>query len=71
MKIVYLSNYFNHHQKFLSDELFKLTDGNYLFVETAFLPQEKINLGYRKYAETYIRNYCCPVNQWKPEIVTP
>ena len=57
MKIVYLSNYFNHHQKFLSDELLKLTDGNYLFVETESLPQEKINLGYRKYAETYFYHY--------------
>lgn len=34
MKIVYLSNIFHHLQKPLSDELYKITNGEYLFVES-------------------------------------
>lgn len=39
MKLVYLSNIFHHLQSPLSDELFKLTDGSYAFVETGAMQQ--------------------------------
>ena len=34
MTIAYFSNFMNHHQKCLSDELFRLSAGNFVFVET-------------------------------------
>ena len=34
MTIVFFSNFINHHQKPVADELYKLTNGNYTFVET-------------------------------------
>lgn len=46
MKIVYVSNYFNHHQKPLSDALFHLTDGEYTFISTAPMREERRKLGY-------------------------
>ena len=46
MKIVFVSNYFNHHQKALSDELFRLTDGNYTFISTTLMREERRQLGY-------------------------
>lgn len=45
-KIVFLSNYFNHHQKYLSDALFKLTNGNYCFIETMPFPEKRLKLGW-------------------------
>lgn len=33
MKIVFFSNFINHHQKPVADELYRLTGGNYVFVE--------------------------------------
>lgn len=57
MKIVYLSNYFNHHQKFLSDALYEATSHNYLFVETKELPTDKKKLGYTEYHEPYVVKY--------------
>ena len=46
MKIVFISNYFNHHQKHISDALFRLTDGNYYFISISKISEERIKLGY-------------------------
>lgn len=46
MKIAFVSNYFNHHQKPLSDALFHLTDGEYTFISTAQMSEERRKLGY-------------------------
>lgn len=55
MKVVYLSNFFNHHQKSLADNLYKLLgDGNYYFVETQEMAEEQKRLGYIQYNEPYI-----------------
>lgn len=44
-KLVFISNYFNHHQKSLSDEFaFLFTD--FHFIETEKMPQERKNLGW-------------------------
>ena len=57
MKIVYLSNFFNHHQKPLSDQLYELTNGNYYFIETGELPNEQRLLGYQKMTDSYVLKY--------------
>lgn len=55
MKIVFISNYLNHHQKPLSDELYRLTGGNYWFVATAPMQEERKKLGYKELEEPYLR----------------
>ena len=57
MIIVYLSNFFNHHQKPVADAFYKMTDGNYWFVETANMSEEQKLLGYHKYEVPYTINY--------------
>lgn len=58
MKIVYLSNFFNHHQKYLADELYSiLGENNYYFIETVELPQEKRILGYEELTAPYLYKY--------------
>lgn len=45
MKIIFLSNYYNHHQAFLSNEINnQCTD--YLFIETDKMSEERKKLGY-------------------------
>lgn len=46
MKIVFVSNFFNHHEKFLCDELYKLTDGNFRFIQTEPMTIERKKLGW-------------------------
>ncbi len=47
MKVAFLTNYYNHHQKFLADEMYKLFgDGNYYFVETIDVPEFRRKMGY-------------------------
>lgn len=57
MKIAFVSNLFNHHQKFLSDALFEMTDCQYRFVATMAQTDELKNLGYQQYSSVpYIIN---------------
>ena len=46
MKIVFVSNYYNHHQSTLSEALHQQTGGNYRFVATSEMRQERRDLGY-------------------------
>jgi len=47
MKIVFLSNFINHHQVGLCDALYGLCgEGNFYFVQEEPLPPERVDLGY-------------------------
>ena len=56
MKFVFVSNYFNHHQKMLSDNLFQLCNGDFTFINTERITEEKIKLGYQLFDDEYIFN---------------
>ncbi|MBR0443869.1 MAG: glycosyltransferase family 4 protein [Clostridia bacterium] len=45
-QVVFLSIYFNHHQKPLSDALYRLTGGSFRFVETQLMGEFRRKLGY-------------------------
>lgn len=46
MKIVFFSNFLNHHQVFLSDELYRFTKGQYYFVALEPMPESFVKNGY-------------------------
>lgn len=46
MTVVFLSNYFNHHQKAFSDAVYEKVGGRYTFIETSAMPQERKNMGW-------------------------
>jgi len=46
MKIIFISNFFNHHQKEVADELYRLTDGGYRFFSTGKMPKDRKALGW-------------------------
>lgn len=57
MQIVYLSNYFNHHQKQLADSLFKMLGNDYRFVSTGDIPEFRKSLGYQEISTPYVIRY--------------
>ncbi|MCQ2530242.1 MAG: glycosyltransferase family 4 protein [Lachnospiraceae bacterium] len=64
MKIVLLSNYFNHHQKSISDEFYKY-DSSFRFVQTAEMSEERKKLGY---LSNYLDNYIICYQNNKKEV---
>lgn len=53
--VVFISNYFNHHQKPFSDKMYELIGDNYSFVETVEMPEYRKSLGYNhKNEEPYL-----------------
>lgn len=62
MQLVFVSNYFNHHQQPVSDRLYELckaAGGSYTFVQTEPMEEERIRMGWGEILKTtpYIRNY--------------
>lgn len=66
MKIVYLSNIFHHLQKPLSEELYKLTDGQYVFVETGAMTS---GMAYKGEKAPYVLPYT-PENKAEIQKIT-
>jgi len=54
MKIVYLSNFINHHQVGIADSLYKKTGGEYRFVCSEPVPETMIRNGYPLFDRPYI-----------------
>ena len=46
MKVVFISNYFNHHQSPFSCAMDELTNGNYTFIETEPMEEERKTMGW-------------------------
>lgn len=46
MKIVFLSNYYNHHQSALSEAFCRVTNGNYFFIQTQPMDAERRKMGW-------------------------
>lgn len=46
MQIVFVSNFYNHHEKFFCDEISKLSDVDFHFIQTMQMDEERINLGW-------------------------
>ncbi len=59
MKIVFASNYYNHHQSSFSEAMYSLIGDGYAFIETMPIEQERINMGWRmgEYSPFVIRSY--------------
>ena len=57
IKIIFLCNFFNHHQSALSDALWEQTGGNYFFIETEEMSEERKQLGYHVEQKPYVLRY--------------
>lgn len=52
MTVSFFSNFLNHHQKPVSDELFNLLGNNYTFIATSAMPDSFKKAGYPDYSKT-------------------
>lgn len=57
MKVVFVSNCFNHHQSALSDALWRETGGGFCFVQTESLTLEQQLLGYPRLEREYVLHW--------------
>lgn len=57
MKILFISNFFSHLQKPVSEEFYDKTGGNYKFIETAQLTEERKALGFDSTKPAYVIQY--------------
>ena len=59
MKIAFVSNFYNHHQKPVADELYSIVGSDYHFIETEKISEERFNMGWgRDEKPTYVlQNY--------------
>ena len=70
MKLAFLTNYFNHHQKPLADEFFRLLgEGNYFFIESSTIPEFRKKLGYQEMTAPYVLKYCDETESKVKEII--
>lgn len=68
MRVVFVSNYYNHHQKPFCDEMYRLLGDEFYFIETREMSEERRRLGYtsgdklsyvvQNYKEEYMRYKC-------------
>lgn len=62
MQLVFISNYFNHHQQPVSDRFYELCrahGGTYTFIQTEQMEQERITMGWGEVFQKtpYLKNY--------------
>ena len=50
VKIAFFSNFLNHHQALVADELYRKTNGQYVFVELMQMPEWIAKSGYPDYS---------------------
>ena len=46
MKVVFISNYFNHHQQPFSDAMYQLLGDDFCFIETQPITRERLDMGW-------------------------
>lgn len=54
MKIAFISNCYNHHQCFISRKLYELTKGEYRFIATTQMTDERKKLGYDEITDSFV-----------------
>ena len=58
MKVVFITNFYNHHQAALAHALYQMLEGNFAFIQTQAIPEERLALGYTaKHDEPFLYDY--------------
>lgn len=57
MSIVFVSNYYNHHQAPFSKEMDRLTNHNYHFIQCSEVPEFRKKLGYKEMTDDFVIKY--------------
>lgn len=66
MKIVFVSNFYNHHQSELAKNFFRLTNGEYYFIETEPIEKERTKMGWgEKVTPSYVKQSYTSAEDYK------
>ncbi len=57
MKVVFVSNYYNHHQSPFSRKMYALTDGEYRFIATEPMEEERLKMGWGGESDSFVLEY--------------
>lgn len=55
MQVVFVSNYFNHHQLSFCDALYELLEGSFCFLQTQPMEEERVKMGWQAEERPYVR----------------
>lgn len=55
MQVVFVSNYFNHHQLSFCDTLYELLEGSFCFLQTQPMEEERVRMGWQAEERPYVR----------------
>ena len=55
MKLIFVSNYFNHHQLPFCDALYELLEGDFCFLQTQPMEEERVKMGWQAEERPYVR----------------
>lgn len=55
MKAAFVSNYINHHQIPFCNEMDRLTGGNFTFIQTEPMEEERVRMGWHEERPSYVR----------------
>lgn len=55
MQVVFVSNYFNHHQLSFCDALYELLEGSFCFLQTQPMEEERVKMGWQTEERPYVR----------------
>ena len=53
-RMVFVSNYFNHHQQPFCDALYELLDGSFFFLQTQPMEEERVKMGWQAQERPYV-----------------
>ena len=54
MKLTFVSNYFNHHQLPFCDALYELLEGDFCFLQTQPMEEERVKMGWQAEERPYV-----------------
>lgn len=55
MKLIFVSNYFNHHQLPFCDALYELLEGDFCFLQTQPMEEERVKMAWQAEERPYVR----------------
>ena len=55
MQVVFVSNYFNHHQLSFCDALYEFLEGSFCFLQTQPMEEERVRMGWQAEERPYVR----------------
>ena len=71
MQVVFVSNYFNHHQLPFCDAMYELLEGSFCFLQTQPMEEERVKMGWQAEERPYVR-YVQPdgTKEWRHLLLT-